>query len=333
MTAQIWNKDCISGMATHLGPESIDLVVTSIPFASLFMYSGKTEDVGNSPDAGLDFVGSTFGLHMRFFIEQLYRVMKPGTLVCIHVQQLLTYRIQHGYAGRRDFRGAIVDLFSAGGFVWHAECTIPKNPQVIAQRQKLHSLLFATGYRDSRDLAPAVNDHILFFKKPGDAPPVRCLYHRTKNPGGWVTTDEWIRWARGTWDDIRETEVLEGWKDGREEDDEKHVCPLQLEVPRRCIKLWSNPGEVVLDPYAGIGTVPYVALELGRQAVGFELKESYWKISLKNVVRLQKKHESGQLAMFPGSESSFVGGQQLDLVGLHGSPVALHASDSAGTGL
>lgn len=297
MTAQLYNADCIAGMAEHLEAASIDLTVTSIPFGSLFMYSGKTEDVGNNTD-GIDMRASMFGLHLRFFIEQLLRVHKPGTLACIHIQQLVTYKIQHGYAGRRDFRGACVDMFMAGKFDWVGEVTVPKNPQVIAQRQKLHSLLFATGYRDSRDLAPAVNDHILIFKKPGDTAPVRALFHQQKNPGGWVTTDEWIRWARGTWDDIRETDVLEGWQGGREEDDEKHVCPLQIEVPRRCIKLWSNPGDVVLDPYTGIGTVPYVALELGRQAIGFELKESYHALALRNIQRLASKVQSPQLSMF-----------------------------------
>lgn len=293
MTAQIWNQDCIVGMAEQLGPESIDLTVTSIPFGSLFMYSGKTEDVGNNTD-GVDMRASMFGLHLRFFIEQLFRAQRPGTLACIHIQQLVTYKIQHGYAGRRDFRGACVDMFTAGRFDWVGEVTIPKNPQVIAQRQKLHSLLFATGYRDARDLAPAVNDHILLFKKPGEARAVPALYHRTKNPHGWVTTDEWIRWARGTWDDIRETDVLEGWKNGREDDDEKHVCPLQLEVPRRLIKLYSNPGETVLDPYTGIGTVPYVALELGRQTCGFELKESYHALAVRNCRRLSATVQSPQ---------------------------------------
>src|SRR5690242_21042576 len=119
MTYQVYPEDCIPGLANRLDPDSIDLTVTSIPFASLFMYSGKVSDVGNSPDAGLDFVGSQFGLHMRFWAEQMYRVHKPGTLLCIHVQQLITYQIQHGYQGRRDFRGAVVDLIVSAGFNWH----------------------------------------------------------------------------------------------------------------------------------------------------------------------------------------------------------------------
>ena len=277
--------DCIPGMA-DLEEGCVDLTVTSIPFGALFMYSGKTEDIGNNED-GVDLARSFFGAHLRFWAERLFRVQGPGTLAAIHIQQLVTYAVQHGYQGRRDLRGALVDVMTAAGFEWHAEFTIPKNPQVIAQRQKLHSLLFATGYRDSSKLAPAVNDHCLVFRCPGERrDPIPALHHPTKNPDGWVTQNEWISWARGTWDDIRETDVLEGWKLGRDEDDEKHVCPLQLEVVRRCVKLWTNPGEVVFDPFAGIGTVPYIAVEEGRQGLGFELKESYHRQAVKNMERV-----------------------------------------------
>jgi DNA modification methylase len=294
VTHDVWGTDCITGMRERLEADSIDLTVTSIPFASLFMYSGKPEDVGNSPDAGLDFVGSAFGLHMRFFIEQLHRVMKPGCLVCIHIQQLLTYKIQHSFMGRRDFRGAIVDLFMAGGFDWKGEIAIAKNPQAIAQRQQLHSLLFITGKRNARQLAPCVNDYVMIFMKPGDAEPVKAIYDEAENPGGWVTTEEWIRDAHGVWTDIREMDVLEGWKGARDEDDEKHVCPLQLTVIRRLIKLYSNPGDLVLDPYMGIGSTGVVAMEQGRSAVGFELKESYCKQAIRNIAQAKERIETAQ---------------------------------------
>lgn len=233
-------------------------------------------------DGVIDMRASQFGLHMRFFIEQLVRVMKPGTNACIHVQQLITYRVQHGYMGRRDFRGAVIDLFSAGGLEWKGEVVIPKDPQAIARRQQLHSLLFITGMRNARDLAPAVNDYVLIFQKPGEAEPVRCLFDAVRNPDGWITRQDWIRDAHGVWTDIRETDVLEGWKRARDTQDEKHVCPLQLEVIRRCVRLYSNPGETVLDPFMGIGSVAYVAVEQGRNALGFELKESYHRQALGN---------------------------------------------------
>ncbi|MBV9849841.1 MAG: site-specific DNA-methyltransferase [Armatimonadetes bacterium] len=284
-------------MAERLAPESVDLCISSIPFGSLFMYSGKTADIGNNAD-GVDMRESEFGLHLRFFIEQLRRVMKPGRNACIHIQQLLTYKVQHGYMGRRDFRGAVVDMFSAGGFHWTGEVAISKNPQVIAKRLNLHSLMFATGKRDSTDLMPAVNDYVMVFQKPGDnAVPVRALYDRQENPGGWVTKDEWIKWARGVWGDIRETDVLEGWQWAREEGDEKHVCPLQLEVIRRCVLLYSNPGEVVLDPFMGVGSSAVVALREGRSAAGFEMKESYHAQAVRNAAQCLRS-AGAQMSIF-----------------------------------
>lgn len=301
LTCNIHFGDCIPGMAERLAPESVDLCVSSIPFGALFQYSGKNEDIGNNAD-GVDMRATEFGLHLRFFIAQLFRVMKPGRNACIHIQQLLTYKNQHGYMGRRDFRGAVVDMFSAGGFHWTGEVAIPKNPQIMAKRLNLHSLMFATGKRDSTDLMPAVNDYVMVFQKPGDnAAPVRALYDRQENPGGWVTTEEWIRWARGVWDDIRETDVLEGWQGAREEGDEKHVCPLQLEVIRRCVRLYSNPGDVVLDPFMGIGSSAVVALREGRSAVGFELKESYHQHAARNAAKCLRNAGS-QMSIFDFQE-------------------------------
>jgi hypothetical protein len=297
-------------MAARLGPDSVDLTVTSIPFGALFMYSGRAEDVGNNED-GIDMVGSGFGLHMRFFVEQLARVQKPGTNACVHIQQLLAYKVQHGYMGRRDFRGAVIDLFTAGGFEWKGEFVIRKNPQAIAQRQKLHSLLFATGMRNARDLAPAVNDYVLVFQQPGESVPVpalRATFDRNAddpedvavaNPRGWLTHEEWIRDAHGVWTDIREMDVLEGWQGARDEGDEKHVCPLQLEVIRRLVRLYSNPDELVLDPFMGIGSTAVVALEQGRRACGFELKESYWRQAVRNARQAAERRELA-LPLFEG---------------------------------
>ena len=292
---EIYLEDCVDGMAQRLDPDSIDLIVTSIPFGALFAYSGKTEDVGNNQD-GLDMRATQFGLHLRFWAEQVMRVMKPGTLCCMHIQQLLAYAVKDGFQGRRDFRGAVIDIMSCGGFLYKAEVAIPKNPQAIAQRQKLHSLLFITGRKDARKLAPAVNDFVLFFSKPGEGEPVPALYHPELNPSGWISSEEWIKWAHGCWDDIQETDTLDGWKSAREEDDERHVCPLQLEVIRRCVKLYSNPGDLVLDPFMGIGSTACVAIEQGRNAVGFELKESYHAQALANVALWKERARAGEPA-------------------------------------
>jgi DNA modification methylase len=294
----IHNEDCITGMESRLAPDSIDLLVTSIPFGALFMYSGKPEDVGNNPD-GVDMRAERFGLNMRFWIQQVLRVMRPGRNVCIHIQQLLRYQNQHGYMGRRDFRGAVIDLVSAGGLEWVGEIVIPKNPQAMAQRLSLHSLMFVTGKRDAAKWAPAVNDYILIFQKPGEnQTPIPSLYDAEVNPGGWMTTEEWILWAEGVWDDgIIETDVLDGYRSARETDEERHVCPLQLEVIRRLVSMYSNPGEVVMDPFMGIGSTAYVcaqgrtaaghSLRHPRRYVGFELKESYHNLALRNLEKLQ----------------------------------------------
>lgn len=295
MTADIYNTDCVTGMAA-LSPESVDLTVTSIPFGALFMYSGKNEDVGNNQD-GVDLRSGMFGLHMRFVIDQLLRVTKPGCNVCIHIQQLLRYKNQHGHMGRRDFRGAVVDLFEAGGFEWKGEFVIPKNPQIIAKRLNLRCLMFETGRTNARNLAPAVNDYVMIFQRPGECIPVPALADPAKNKKGWVTQNEWINWASGVWDDIRETDVLENFQGAREEGDEKHVCPLQLEVIRRCVRLYTNPGEMVLDPFVGIGSTAYVAVEQGRNAVGFELKESYARMAVRNV-QLAQERLSEQAPLF-----------------------------------
>lgn len=302
VTAQVWNEDCVQGMPGRLAAESVDLVVTSIPFSDLFSYSGKTEDIGNCRD-GIDSEASEFGLGMRFFIEQLLRVLKPGCNACIHIQQLIAFKNKHGYMGKRDFRGAVINLFSAGGFDYIGETVIPKNPQRVAQQQHLHSLLFVTGMRNARKLAPTTNDIVLIFQKPGEAEvPVLALYDREKNPGGWLSTEDWIRDAHGVWPDILEIDTLEGWQGAREEDDEKHVCPLQLEVVRRCVRLYTNPGEVVLDPFMGIGTVAFVAIEQGRNAVGFELKESYWEMGQRNIRKAldDRLHETPDMFSLAG---------------------------------
>ena len=288
--AEVFNEDCIAGMCERLDPESVHLTVTSIPFEELFTYSGKPEDVGNNGST-VNVREGRFALNMRFVIEQLHRVTAPGCNVCIHIQQLLAYKNQHGFIGRRDFRGAMIDCFAAGGFEWKGEFAICKDPQAMAQRLNLHSLMFISGKRNSNALAPAPNDYVLVFQKPGDVlTPVRAIRDAKINPDGWLTTDEWIRDAHGVWTDIDEFDILDGARYAKEHDQEKHVCPLQLEVIRRLVKLYSNPAAVqpdglVLDPFMGIGSTAHVCVLEGRNVVGFELKESYHANAVRNIER------------------------------------------------
>lgn len=300
---ELYNEDCIRGMSDRLPAESIDLTVTSIPFEEIFSYSGKLEDVGNNGST-INIREGRFALNLRFVIEQLFQVHKKGTNVCIHIQQLLAYKNQHGFIGRRDFRGAVIDMFSAGGFHFTGEFAIAKNPQAMAQRLNLHSLMFITGKRNSTMLAPAPNDYVLIFSKGGEPDvPVRAIYDKDINPQGWITTDEWIRDASGIWKDINEIDVLDGYRAAREATDEKHVCPLQLTVIRRLIKLYTNPISIqpdvtVLDCFSGIGSTGYVAVEQDRNAVGFELKTSYHNQAIKNVELAKKLKKQANNNLF-----------------------------------
>ncbi len=254
---ELFCEDSIAGMRKRLADGSVRHFVTSIPFGALFSYSHKVEDIGNTRD-GVTFIDSQFGLAMRFWFAEVERVLAPGCVAAIHVQQLNTTQVKHGYQGIRDFRGAVIDMGRKHGLNPHGEVAIPKNPQRIAQVRKLHSLLFVTGRRDSRALAPANNDFVLFFRKPGDGVSVAGLFDKVKNPGGQFTQEQWIRWARGCWEDgwanesemlelegyeeardaflrqewqsapiwndILETDVLDGWRGARATDEEKHVC-------------------------------------------------------------------------------------------------------------
>lgn len=312
-TCQIWNQDCITGMAEHLQPASIDFVVCSPPFEDLFQYSNKEEDIGNNGNT-VDIREGRFALNLRFWIEQLFRVLKPGHVAAIHIQQLLAYKNVHGFMGRRDFRGAMVDLFRAGGFDFSGEFVVAKDPQVMAQQLNLHCLQFKTGWgRDSRRLMPAPNDYVLLFTRPGNDPtPVLCLKH-PENPDGWYTMKEWIRDACGTWHDILMTDILDR-DSGRENKAEKHCCPLQLSLIARVVRLYTNPGDIVLDPFMGIGSTAHVCLggdcrdgriEVPRNVVGFELKESYHRASLDFTGRAMRSLAAANGAVDDGRPSLF----------------------------
>lgn len=300
-TATIYGEDCIDGIQRHLKADSVYLTVTSPPFEELFTYSGKIEDVGNNGST-VDVKAGRFALNLRFVADRILWATVPGCNCCVHIQQLLAYQNHHGFIGRRDFRGAVIDVFRDAGWNFYGETAIAKNPQTMAQRSNLYCLQFKTGWgRTSRDLAPAPNDYVLVFKKPGECekPVLGLKDRRGRNPKGWFNEEDWIKWANGCWTDIDQMDVLEGWNAARESNEEKHVCPLQLEVIRRFIKLYTDKGELVLDPFMGIGSVAVIAIEQGRNAVGFELKESYLSQANRNAALELKRQERGKLAQTP----------------------------------
>lgn len=245
----------------ELPTDSIDMSVYSPPFASLFTYSPSLRDLGNSSSRE-EFLG-----HYAFILAEVFRVTKPGRLSCVHVQQLTTSKAMHGVTGLSDFRGEVIRAHQAAGWTFHGEVTVNKDPQAQAIRTKAHALMFVTKNRDSSGTRPGLADYLLLFRKPGDnAVPIKTD----------VTNEEWIDWAQPVWMDIRETNTLNG-RSGRAEQDEKHICPLQLDFIERCVRLWSNLGETVLSPFAGIGSEGYVSVKHGRKFIGCELKPSYWQ--------------------------------------------------------
>jgi len=255
----------------EIDDNSVDLSVYSPPFASLYTYSPSERDLGNSAN------DEEFFEHYRFIIAEILRVTKPGRNSCVHVQQVTTSKVNHGYVGMRDFRGEVIRAHQAEGWIFYGEVTVNKDPQAQAIRTKAHCLMFQTLDRDSAANRPALADYLLIFKKPGDnAVPVK--------PD--VTRDEWIKWAQPVWWDIRESDTL-NYQTAREDQDERHICPLQLSFIERCIRLWSNPGELVLSPFAGIGSEGHVSIMQSRRFIGCELKASYWVSAVDNLKRAE----------------------------------------------
>lgn len=263
----------------ELADESVDLSVYSPPFATLFVYSPSPRDLSNSASR------EEFFAHYRFIIEENLRVTKPGRIACVHVQQLTTTKASNGVIGMTDFRGDVIRAYTDAGWIFHGEVTVNKDPQAQAIRTKAQALMFVTKNRDSSKTRPALADYLLLFKKPGDNQvPIKTD----------VTNEEWIDWAQPVWLDIRETNTLNA-KVAREEADERHICPLQLDFIERCVRLWSNPGELVLSPFAGIGSEGVVAIRHGRRFVGCELKGSYWKTAVENLADAEREADTPSL--------------------------------------
>jgi len=217
--------------------------------------------------------------------------MKPGRNVCVHVAQIPTQKARDGVIGLQDFRADTVRHFVGAGFVYHGEVVIDKDPQAQAIRTKSKSLLFVQLKKDAAWLRPALADYILVFRSPGDN--VEAIHPD-------ITNNDWISWARPIWYGIKESDTL-NIAEARDDDDERHICPLQLGVIERCIRLWSNPGDVVLSPFAGIGSEVYVAVKQGRNGVGVELKPEYYRCAVRNVARAKASVELPLFAMQPHS--------------------------------
>lgn len=293
---------------------SIGLTVFSPPFPGMYAYTNSPRDVGN--------VASFTQLieHFGYMMDDMLRITMPGRHCCVHLTQEPVFKGKEGHVGMRDFRGDVIRNMQGHGWIYYGEVTIDKDPQVKASRTKEATLLFKTLSSDSAGVRPALADYLIIFRKPGDNPvPIHAGSHERWNKGGgWITPEEWCEWAAPVWyrampenvrfpnypsrhqetDGIRETNVLNP-RSARDQEDEKHLCPLQLGVIERAIKLWSAPGDTVFSPFAGIGSEGYQALAFKRKFIGIELKPSYWKVACDNLRAAEGLAGGvGQMALF-----------------------------------
>lgn len=283
--------------------------IHSPPFEGLYKFSNYDRDISNND-------GDQFWEHYAFLIQELLRVTMPGRIHAVHCMQLPTSKIRHGHIGMRDFRGEVVRAYEDAGWIFHSEVCIWKDPVVAQQRTKSIRLLHKQITKDSTISGQGLADYMLMFRKPGDNPePVDGMFDRYVGYGNaptpvddrlasgedraraekWFSIEVWQRYASPVWMDINQSRTLQ-YRAGRDEKDEQHISPLQLDVIERCIELWSNPGDVVLTPFLGIGSEVYGAVSAGRKGLGFELKPSYFSQAVRNLKALDEEKTASLFA-------------------------------------
>lgn len=270
---------------------SIGYTIFSPPFPSLYTYSNSERDMGNCR------TDQEFFDHFNFLVPELFRTLKPGRLMSVHCMNLPTSKQNHGYIGIRDFRGDLIRIFQKAGFIYHSEVVIWKDPVTAMQRTKALGLLWKQIKKDSTMCRQGIPDYLVTFRKPGEND------DRVEHTAEEFPLEMWQRYASPVWMDINASETLQK-ESAREDEDERHIAPLQLEVIRRGLELWTKPGDVVLSPFAGIGSEGFEAVKAGRRFIGIELKESYYKQACKNLKRAE--HE----ALKPPQASLFTFGEE-----------------------
>lgn len=269
MEFDLKNMDCVEGVA-QLIDNSIDMAIYSPPFADVFVYSDDIRDMGNCQSM------DEFLTHYKFLVKNLVRVVKPGRIVAVHCSDLPTSKFKDGFIGIRDFPGDLIRAHQDAGFIYHSRITVWKDPVTEMQRTKALGLLYKQLRKDSTRSRQGLPDYVLIFRAPGENDnPV--THQSSEFPVG-----QWQEWASPVWMDINQTDTL-NVRSARGDKDERHLCPLQLDLIQRCILLWSNPGDTILSPFTGVGSEGFVALQEDRNFVGFELKESYYKSALRNL--------------------------------------------------
>jgi len=296
----IYNADCVE-LAGSLPDESIDFSIFSPPFASLYTYSNSDRDMGNCTN------DDDFFEQYSYLVKEQFRIHKPGRLIAIHCMNMPTSKTKHGFIGMSDFRGDLIRLYQDAGFIYHSEVCIWKDPVVAMQRTKALGLLHKTVKKDSSMSRQDIPDTLIVKRKPGDNekpisgefkyyvgdnPPQNFnqferddgrYYYTPDYEKGATSIDVWQNYASPIWSDIKQTDTLQ-FREGRANDDERHICPLQLDVIERAMQLWSAEGDVVFTPFLGIGSEAYMAVKMGRKAIGSELKASYFNLAKRNML-------------------------------------------------
>lgn len=264
----IYNGDSCEVMKA-IPNNSIHYSIFSPPFAQLYVYSNSVRDLGNCRST------TEFYEQFEYIIKELYRITMSGRLVSIHCMDLPTQKQRDGFIGLTDFPGELIQMMIAGGFIYHSRVTIWKDPVVAMQRTKALGLLHKQIKKDSSMCRQGIADYIITFRKQGENP------EKISHTNETFSVDKWQEYASPVWMDINQSNTLQK-ESAREQADEKHICPLQLDVIERCIELWTNPNDIVFTPFAGIGSEVYQALKMGRRGVGIELKESYYNQAVAN---------------------------------------------------
>lgn len=279
----LYNADTVELLA-GLPEGLIDCAIFSPPFSDLFVYSDSERDMGNCADH------DEFMNHYGFFARNLYRAMKPGRIACVHCTDLPTRKGRDGFIGLHDFSGDLIRAHREAGFVYHARAVIWKDPVVEMQRTKALGLLYKQLKKDSAMSRVGMPDYMLFFRK--DEPNPEPITHTPDD----LPVGEWQELASPVWMTVRQGHVLNG-RLARAQEDERHICPLQLDVIERCLRLYSNPGDLILDPFNGIGSTGWQALKMGRRYLGIELKPEY----AAQAARFLNEAEATQQTLFAGA--------------------------------
>lgn len=270
--------DCVEEVA-KLPTDSIDFSIFSPPFAELYVYSDDIRDMGNCKDY------DEFFVHFQFLVKELARVVKSGRLVAVHCMDLPAMKGKDGYIGLKDFSGMLIQSFQKEGFIYHDRITIWKSPVVEMTRTKSIGLLHKTIKKDSSMSRTGIPDYILVFRNAGDNLVPITHQDTDEKQENYLPVSLWQKYAEPVWYDINYSDTLQ-YASARDEKDEKHICPLQLETIRRCLHLWSNEGETVLSPFGGIGSEGHESLRLKRNFIGVELKPSYYNQMQRNLQRM-----------------------------------------------